>query len=100
MFNIGNNPQTGAPNPFDGLIDDVAVFSGVLDVTQINNARNDGAENFNADLTPPTIVAKAPDGVSGVYPGTDLVATFSEDIALTAAAPITIADTDDGSGTW
>ncbi len=99
VFNIGNNPQTGTQNPFDGLIDDVAVFSGVLDITQINNARNDGAENFNADLTPPTIVAKVPHGVSGVYPGSNLVATFSEDVVLKAGGTITITDTDDGSGT-
>jgi arylsulfatase A-like enzyme len=98
-FNIGNNPQTGTPNPFDGLIDDVAVFSGVLDPSRINNAKNGGAENFNGDFTPPTVFTKVPDAVSGVYPGTDLVATFSENIALTGAGTITITDTDDGSGT-
>jgi len=98
VFNIGNNPQTGTPNPFDGLIDDVAVFNGVLDATQINNARNDGAENFNADNTPPAILTNAPDGSSGVYPGTDLIATFSEDVVLKDGGTITIRNLGDPSG--
>lgn len=99
VFNIGNNPQTTAPNPFDGLIDDVAVFEGVLDVSQINNARNGGAANFNGDFTPPTIIAKAPDGASGVYPGTDLVATFSENVVLKPGGTIIVRNLGDPSGT-
>jgi arylsulfatase A-like enzyme len=98
FFNIGNNPQTGTSNPFDGLIDDVAVFNGVLDVSQINNARNDGAENFNADTTPPTITVKVPDAESGVYPGADLIATFSEDVVLKDGGTITIRNLGDPSG--
>ena len=99
VFNIGNNPQTAAPNPFDGLIDEVAVFSGVLDTTQINNARNTGAQNYNSgDSTSPTILAKVPDAVSGVYPATNMVATFSEDIVLKTGGTITLRNLGDLSG--
>ncbi len=99
VFNIGNNPQTGSPNPFDGRIDDVAVFDGVLNVTQINNARNTGAQNYNSgDSTPPTLIAKFPDSAPGVYPGTDLIATFSEDIVLKTGGTITLRNLGDVSG--
>lgn len=99
VFNIGNNPQTGSPNPFDGLIDDVAVFSGVLSSTQINNARTSGAQNFDGpDTIPPTIIAKTPDATTDVYPGTDLVATFSEDIVLKDGGTITLRNLGDPSG--
>lgn len=98
VFHIGNNPNTTAPNPFDGLIDDVAVFSGVLSATQINNARNAGAENFNSNSIPPMIVAKAPDGTSGVYPATNLVATFNEDVVLKPGGTITLRNLGDLSG--
>ncbi len=99
VFNIGNNPQTGSPNPFDGLIDDVAVFDGVLNATQINHARNTGAQNYNSgDSTPPAILAKKPDAASAVYPGTNIVATFSEDIVLKAGGMITLRNLGDGSG--
>jgi uncharacterized sulfatase len=99
VFNIGNNPQTAAPNPFDGRIDEVAVFSGVLNTTQINNARNSGAQNFNTgDSTPPTIIAKLPDSASGVYPATNLVATFSEDVVLKTGGTITLRNLGDPSG--
>lgn len=99
VFNIGNNPQTGSPNPFDGRIDDVAVFSGVLNATQINDARNSGAQNYNGgDSTAPAIIARVPDGAPGVYPGTDLVATFSEDVVLKAGGTITIRNLGDPSG--
>jgi uncharacterized sulfatase len=99
VFNIGNNPQTGSPNPFDGLIDDVAVFSGVLSTTQINNARNSGAQNYNGpDSTPPAIINRTPDATPGVYPGTDLVATFSEDVVLKAGGTITLRNLADPSG--
>jgi uncharacterized sulfatase len=99
VFNIGNNPQTGAPNPFDGLIDDVAVFSGVLNSTQINDARNSGAQNYNGgDSTPPAIIAKVPDATPGIYPGTNLVATFSEDVVLKAGGTITLRNLGDPSG--
>ncbi|MCU0795052.1 MAG: sulfatase-like hydrolase/transferase [Akkermansiaceae bacterium] len=98
-FNIGNNPSTGAPNPFHGLIDEVAVFRGVLDSTRINNARNSGAQNFDGgDLTPPTIVSKVPDATPGVYPATDIVATFSENVVLRNGGIITLRNLDDPSG--
>jgi arylsulfatase A-like enzyme len=101
VFNIGNNPQTGSPNPFDGLIDDVAVFDGVLNATQINNARNTGAQNYNSgDSTPPTILAKLPDSVSGVYPATNIVATFSEDIVIKTGGAITLRNLGDVSGAY
>jgi uncharacterized sulfatase len=99
VFNIGNNPQTGAPNPFGGLIDDVAVFSGVLNSAEINNARNFGAPNFNGgDSTPPTIITRTPDATPGVYPGTDLIAAFSEDVVLKAGGTITLRNLGDPSG--
>lgn len=98
VFNIGNNPQTSAPNPFDGLIDDVAVFRGVLNSTQINNARHGGAQNYQIDTSAPTIVAKVPDGISGVYPAGNLVATFSEDVALKPGGTITLRNLDVLSG--
>lgn len=99
VFNIGNNPQTGSPNPFDGLIDDVAVFDGVLDATQINNARNAGAQNYNSgDSIPPAILAKVPDAASGVYPGINIIATFSEDIVLKTGGTITLRNLGDVSG--
>jgi uncharacterized sulfatase len=98
VFNIGNNPQTGVASPFDGLIDEVAVFSGVLDASQINNAKNGGAQNFNGDFTAPAIVTLDP-STSGTYPGTLLTATFDEDIALLSGGTITITDTDDATGT-
>jgi uncharacterized sulfatase len=98
VFNIGNNPQTGVPNPFDGLIDEVAVFTGVLSPTQINNARNGGAQNFNGDFTLPTIIARTPDATPGVYPGTDLVATFSEDVVIKNGGTITLRNLGDPSG--
>jgi arylsulfatase A-like enzyme len=47
----------------------------------------------SGDSTAPAITALNPDGISGVYPGTPLVATFSEDIALTGSGTITIEDT-------
>jgi uncharacterized sulfatase len=71
----------------------------VLDASQINNAKNGGAENFNGDFTPPAILAKVPDGISGVYPGTDLVATFDEDIMLKTGGTITLRNLGDSSGT-
>ncbi len=99
VFNIGNNPQTGSPNPFDGRIDDVAVFSGVLNPSQINHARNSGAQNYNGgDSIAPAILAKVPDATPGVYPGTNLVATFSEDIVLKAGGTITLRNLGDPSG--
>lgn len=99
VFNIGNNPQTASPNPFDGLIDDVAVFTGVLSPSQINNARNLGAQNFNgADNNPPTIVTRTPHATTGVYPATNLVATFSEDVVLKAGGTITLRNLGDPSG--
>lgn len=99
VFNIGNNPQTASPNPFDGLIDDVAIFDGVLNVTQINNARNTGAQNFNSgDSTPPTILLKLPDAAPGVYPGTNIIATFSEDVVLKTGGTITLRNLGDLSG--
>lgn len=99
VFNIGNNPQTGSPNPFDGRIDDVAVFSGVLNPSQINDARNSGAQNFNGgDSTPPAILARVPDATPGVYPGINLVATFSEDVVLKAGGTITLRNLGDSSG--
>jgi uncharacterized sulfatase len=99
VFNIGNNPQTGVPNPFDGLIDEVAVFTGVLNTTQINNARNSGAQNYDGpDSTPPTIIARTPDAIPGVYPGTDLIATFSEDVVLKNGGTITLRNLGDPSG--
>ena len=99
VFNIGNNPQTSSPNPFDGLIDEVAVFNGVLNTTQINNARNAGAQNFNSgDSTPPAVIAKLPDAASGVYPASNLVATFSEDVVLKTGGTITLRNLGDPSG--
>ncbi len=99
VFNIGNNPQTGAPNPFDGLIDEVAVFSNVLNTTQINNARNSGAQNYNTgDSMPPSIVATMPDSNLVAYPGTNLMATFSENIVVKHGGTISIRNLDDPSG--
>lgn len=99
VFNIGGNQQATTPSRFDGLIDDVAVFDGVLNASQINNTRTSGAESFDSDLTQPAIVDKDPDGVADVYVGSNLVATFSEDIVLKSGGTITITDTGDGSGT-
>jgi arylsulfatase A-like enzyme/methionine-rich copper-binding protein CopC len=47
-FTIGARPDSTTANPgwFDGLIDDVAVFDGVLDSTQLSNVITLGAENF------------------------------------------------------
>jgi autotransporter-associated beta strand protein len=57
-------------------------------------------EEAGPDETPPVIATTNPaDDSSGVYPGTSLVATFSEDIALTGSGTITITDDDDASGT-
>ena len=100
VFNIGNNPQTGSPNPFDGLIDEVAVFSGVLDATQINNARNAGAQNYNAVIRLPRRSSprcRTPHRAS--IPPPDLVATFSEDVVLKTGGTITIRNLGDPSGT-
>lgn len=52
-----------------------------------------GGEN-----TPPEILAKIPHDTSGVYPGTDLVATFNEDIVLKPGGTITIRNLGDPSG--
>jgi uncharacterized sulfatase len=99
LFHIGSNPNTGAPNHFDGLIDDVAIFQGVLDTTELNNARNDGAANFNHDQAAPVVTGFTPGaGETGVYPGTHLVATFDEDIVLKPGGTITIRNLNDPSG--
>ena len=91
FFTIGNNPNTGSPNPFDGLIDDVAVFTGVLSPLQINSARNLGAQNFNgADSTPPTVISRTPHAATGIYPGSDLRTTFSEDVILKPGGTVTL----------
>jgi arylsulfatase A-like enzyme len=45
-----------------------------------------------ADGNAPAIVSLVPDEVSGVYPGTSLVATFNKDIALTGSGSIVIDD--------
>lgn len=53
-----------------------------------------------AETTPPAIASlNPPDGSGGVYPGSVLVATFDEPIALTGGGSITITDTDNGSAT-
>lgn len=53
------------------------------------------------DLTAPTLDSTDPvDGELNFYAGSNLVATFSEDIALTGAGSITLTDLDDGTGTF
>jgi len=64
---------------------------------------NDATWNFTTrvqDTTPPHIILLSPTGnATGVEIGADLVATFSEPIALSGAGTITITDLTDGSGT-
>lgn len=49
-------------------------------------------------VAPLTIQSMTPLG-NGIYPGANLVATFSENIALADTGTITLTDTNDGSGT-
>ena len=44
-FNIGRSLST-SPSWFDGLIDDVAIFDGVLTSTELGNVKDLGAANF------------------------------------------------------
>ena len=99
-FSIGARPDSTTINPswFGGLIDDVAIFDDVLNSEQINKVKDLGAENYNSVTSPPSITALAPDGASGVYPGTNLVATFDQDI-LAGSGDIVIKDLLDGSTT-
>ena len=84
--------------PFDGSIDDIAVFSRALTPEELDNVMTTGAENYDSDTTPPATTALSPEGV-GIYPRSSLVATFSENVALTGSGTITLVDTDDGSDT-
>jgi hypothetical protein len=45
-FTIGSRPDRMTTGHWDGLIDDVAIFDGVLDSTQLINVRTLGATNF------------------------------------------------------
>ena len=46
-FTIGARPDIPANNGFNGLIDDVAIFDGVLTSTELSNVISSGAANFS-----------------------------------------------------
>jgi hypothetical protein len=55
-------------------------------------------EEAGPDTNAPVISAVSPiDDATGVYPGSDLTATFNEGIALTGTGTVLITDLDDGS---
>lgn len=98
-FTIGARPDGGA-NEFDGLIDDVAIFDGVLTSTQLSNVIAHGAANFNgvvADAMPPEVLTLAPaDDDPSVTINADLVITFNEAVRKGASGDIVIKE-DGGS---
>jgi arylsulfatase A-like enzyme len=99
-MSIGWEVRAGPSHfPFGGLIDDVAIFNGPLNSTQINNARNNGAESYNTDTTAPLITLKDPaDDQANVSRGANIIATFDDHI-LAGAGDIVIKDLEDGSTT-
>jgi hypothetical protein len=94
-FRIGAPPDVGDTFEFDGLLDDVAIFDGVLSSTQLTDAMNLGAENFDAsDATPPQLSTTNPaGGATGVMVSSDLVATFDEPVQAGTAGTITLRKT-------
>ncbi|GAA5480112.1 sulfatase-like hydrolase/transferase [Haloferula helveola] len=100
QMTLGYEARTGGVQlPFGGSVDDIAIFSRPITTQELANIISSGAESYDTDATAPTITALSPDGDTGVYPASSLVATFSENIVLTGLGTITITDTDDGSGT-
>ncbi len=60
---------------FDGLVDDVRIYSRALSPTEI---QTDMASRIQPDLTPPTVTAFTPvSGKTGVNVGSTVTATFS-----------------------
>lgn len=91
-FRIGARPD-GTSSYFDGLIDDVAIFDGVLTQTQLGHVITHGAANFEGvtDNTPPATTTLAPgDGALTVDANNNLVITFNETVRKGASGNIVI----------
>ena len=91
-FRIGARPD-GTSFYFDGLIDDVAIFDGILTSTQLGNVIAQGAANFAGivDNDPPAVATLAPgDGALTVAVNANLVITFDEPVRKGASGNIVI----------
>lgn len=111
-FNQDNatNPDPGFANwwQVNACTYEYTLAAGVTQLKVYINATGGGSyhlygltnEEAGPDETPPVIATTDPaDDSSDIYPGTSLIAIFSEDIALTGSGTITITDNDDASGT-
>ncbi|MCH7224799.1 LamG-like jellyroll fold domain-containing protein [Haloferula sp. A504] len=86
----------GGRRPYDGLLDEVAIYDSVLDATTILNHYTVGSSTASV---PPVIATLSPaDDSSGVLISSDLVATFSEPVVLTGNGTVTIRNLTLGSG--
>ncbi|MCH7224798.1 Ig-like domain-containing protein [Haloferula sp. A504] len=86
----------GGYRPYDGLLDEVAIYGSVLDAATILAHYNAG--NSTAG-TPPVISALSPaDGASDALLSSDLVATLTEPLVLTGAGSVTIRNLTLGAG--
>ena len=98
-FRIGARPDSNA-NHFDGLIDDVAIFEGVLTGAQLANVIAHGAPNFNGVVVnndPPEVLTLTPgDGDLTVATDADLVIRFNKAVRKGLSGDIVIRS-DDGT---
>lgn len=82
--------------PYDGFLDEVAVYDSVLDAATIGNHYNVGSSTAG---TPPVVVALNPaDGSDEVAPSSNLKATFNESLVLTNQGTVTLRNLTLGSG--
>jgi hypothetical protein len=90
------NAADGGYRPYDGLLDEVAIYDSVLDAATITSHFNAGSSTVG---TPPVIVALSPaDGTDEVPPSANLEATFNESLVLTDNGTVTIRNLSLGSG--
>ena len=93
-FNTGGiGGGQSATESFDGQMALIRIYSGMI-LTE-----EEVADNFTVlsgpDIIPPVVETLHPsNNSSGVYPGIDLVATFTKNIALTGEGSITIKNLD------
>ncbi len=93
-FNTGGigSDQAGTES-FDGQMALIRIYSGMILTDE--EVRDNFAVLSGPDIIPPFVDALSPpNNAVGVYPGTDLVATFSKDIALTGSGSVTIRNLD------
>jgi hypothetical protein len=90
------NAADGGYRPYDGLLDEVAIYDSVLDAATILAHYNVGSVTAGV---PPVIASLVPaDDANGAETTSDLVATFNQPVVLTDHGTVTIRNLTLGSG--